>query len=223
MRLGTSLTKLTIVVALSAVAIQAYLPTFLGLSSAEPPQILFAIKGSAAKVGYFLAGALMVLALVDFLFQKWNHGRSLRMTKQEVREEMKISEGDPTVRHRRREAHRKLAQAGELPAVAAADVVIIDPSIIAVALRYDPETMPAPIVVAMGKGEMAQRIRVLAAEHRVAIIERQDLARSLHRQVKIGDSIPAEMFAAFADIMAYVYSISGQTPIRPIDMMRAAA
>lgn len=212
MRLGTSLAKLTVVVALAATAIHAYLPSFLPLVAAQPPQILFSIEQSLVKVGYTLAGALVLLALVDFVFQKWKHQQDLRMSKQEVREEMKNMEGDPKIRQRRRDAHRKLAQARELHAVRNADVVITDPTDIAVALQYEPEIMPAPKVLAKGTGDVAQRIRLLAAEHDIPIIERKDLARSLYRDVKAGNFIPADMYEVFVEIMSYVYRLARSTP-----------
>ena len=108
------------------------------------------------------------------------------MSKQELRDEMKEMEGDPVMRQRRREAHRKVAQARELRQVKTADVIITNPTEIAVALKYDPEKMPAPIVVAKGMGEIAASIRRIAAENRIPIIERKEVARSLYRTVKVG-------------------------------------
>ena len=134
------------------------------------------------------------------------------MSKQEVREEMKNMEGDPLIRQRRREAHRKFTQAGELEQVKHADVVITNPTEIAVALKYDPQRMAAPTVVAKGMHEIAARIRQIAAEHGVPIIERKPLARALYRDVKGGQQIPGEMYEVFVEIMAYVYHLSGRTP-----------
>ena len=110
------------------------------------------------------------------------------MSKQEVRDEMKEMEGDPLMRQRRREAHRKVAQARELRQVKTADVVVTNPTEIAVALKYDPEKIAAPIVVAKGMGEIAASIRRIAAENRIPIIERKEVARALYRTVKVGPS-----------------------------------
>ena len=134
------------------------------------------------------------------------------MTKQEIRDEMKNMEGDPLIRQRRRDAHRKLAQARELNQVRDADVVITNPTHIAVALKYDPDKTPAPKVVAKGKGEIAMRIREIAAKHGVPIIERRPLAQALYSNVKVGQIIPVEMYEVFVEIMAYVYRLSGRTP-----------
>ncbi len=136
------------------------------------------------------------------------------MTKQEIRDEMKNMDGDPLTRQRRRDAHRKVAQARELMQVRDADVVITNPTQIAVALKYDPETMPAPVVIAKGMEEIAARIRAIAAEHGVTIIERKPLARALFHNVKVGQVIPVDMYEVFVEIMAYVYRISGRNAPR---------
>ena len=134
------------------------------------------------------------------------------MTKQELREEMKKMEGDPLIRQRRKDAHRKLVQAREMHAVKDADLIITNPTQIAVALKYDPDTMTAPSVVAKGMGEIAARIRRLAAENGIPIIERKPLAQALYHDVKVGQAIPIEMYEVFVELMAYIYNITGRTP-----------
>ena len=211
-RLFGSLAKLLVVVAVAGLFISAALPLLLELTGAQPADVLRVVHGELVRLAFQLALALFALALLDFGFQKWKHEQDLRMSKQEVREELKTMEGDPHIRHRRREAHRKLAQARELQQVKAADVVVTNPTHIAVALKYDPQTMPAPTVVAKGMGAIAEQIRRLAAEHAVPIIERKELARELYRTVKVGSPIPAELYQVFVEIMAYVYRISGRMP-----------
>ena len=211
-RLFGSLAKLLVVVAVAGLFISAALPLLLELTGAQPADVLRVVHGELVRLAFQLALALFALALLDFGFQKWKHEQDLRMSKQEVREELKTMEGDPHIRHRRREAHRKLAQARELQQVKAADVVVTNPTYIAVALKYDPQTMPAPTVVAKGMGAIAEQIRRLAAEHAVPIIERKELARELYRTVKVGSPIPAELYQVFVEIMAYVYRISGRMP-----------
>ena len=125
---------------------------------------------------------------------------------------MKEMEGNPHVRSRRRELHRKLAEARQIGEVKHADVVITNPTQIAVAIKYDPATMPAPTVVAKGMGEIAAQIRRVAAEHGVPIIERKPLARALYRDVKVGRPIPVELYEVFVEILAYVYRITGRKP-----------
>jgi flagellar biosynthetic protein FlhB len=211
-KLFVSLAKLAIVITIAALSISFSLPGFLHLSDQEPPLILYVIQQSIARLAFELALALIVLALLDFAFQKWKQERDLRMTKQEVHEEMKKMEGDPLIRQRRKDAHRKLAQAREMQAVKNADLVITNPTQIAVALKYDPETMMAPTVVAKGMGEISAHIRRLAAENGIPIIERKPLAQSLYHDVKVGQTIPIEMYEVFVELMAYVYNITGQTP-----------
>lgn len=229
-KLAASLGKLVVLIAIAAWFIWAALPEFLQTLEAEwmPDSLavvgqsyretklagLFALvmRDSLAGLGFQLAIALVLLAVLDFGFQRWKHEQDLRMTRQEVRDELKNMEGDPLTRQRRRDAHRKLAQARELAQVREADVVITNPTEIAVALKYDPEKMPAPIVIAKGKGELAARIRQIAAEHGVTIIERKPLAWALYNSVKVGQVIPLEMYEVFVEIMAYVYRLTGRTP-----------
>ncbi len=212
MRLVVSLAKLSIAVGIAAWSIGSMLPWFAQLIDLEPRVTLFYVEGAVVKLAFQLSSALVFLALLDFLYQRWKLEQDLRMSKQEVRDEMKEMEGDPLMRQRRREAHRKVAQAREMRQVRTADVVITNPTEIAVALKYDPEKMAAPIVVAKGMGEIAAAIRRIAAENRVPIIERKEVARSLYRTVKVGQAIPVEMYQVFVEIMAYVYHVTGRTP-----------
>lgn len=212
MRLAVSLAKLAIVIGIAAWSIRSMLPWCIQLIDMEPRVTLFYVEGAIVKLAFQLSSALVFLALLDFLYQRWKMEQDLRMSKQEVRDELKEMEGDPVMRQRRREAHRKVAQARELRQVRTADVVITNPTEIAVALKYDPEKMLAPIVVAKGMGEIAASIRQIAAENRIPIIERKEVARSLYRTVKVGQSIPVEMYQVFVEIMAYVYHVTGRTP-----------
>src|SRR5690606_29923965 len=158
-RLGASLFKTLITVAVATWSIGSILPGLLQLIQVTPGATLMHVEQSVVRLAFQLSSALVFLALLDFLFQKWRFEQDLRMTKQEVREEMKEMDGDPLIRQRRREAHRKLAQARELQQVRTADVVITNPTHLAVAIKYDPAKMPAPVVVAKGMGEIAARIR----------------------------------------------------------------
>jgi flagellar biosynthetic protein FlhB len=229
MRLVVSLAKLAIVVAIAAWSISAIVPEFpammggewQSLSAVEDGSfrelavgtgIFAAIRDATVQLALWLALALFTLGVADFGFQRWKHEQDLRMTKQEVREEMKEMEGDPHIRQRRREAHRKLAEARELSRVSEADVVITNPTHIAVALKYNPAEHDAPVVVAKGMGAVAERIRRIAAEHGIPIIERRELARALYRQVRVGRAIPIEMYEVFVEIMAYIYRLTGRKP-----------
>ncbi len=210
-KLAVSLGKLTLLVLIASWFSYLVFPRFIALMGAAPETIMRDIFDSTVQLGILLALALILLGGLDFAFQKWKHEKDLMMSKQEIREEMKSMEGDPLLRQRRREAHRKLATSQELSKVASADVVITNPTHISIAIKYDPESMPAPVVVAKGAGEIAFQIRKLANEHGIPIIERKSLARQMYRDVKTGQEIPFELYEVFVEIMAYVYNLSGKT------------
>ncbi len=132
------------------------------------------------------------------------------MTPQEVREEMRNLEGDPQVAARRRNVQRQLVTHRLAQAVPKADVVVTNPTELAVAIQYDPEKMAAPIVVAKGAGPIAQQIRRLALEHGIPILERKPLAQALYREVQIDHPVPQEKYAAVAEVLAYVYHLKGK-------------
>lgn len=157
-----------------------------------------------------IAVALLILAILDFGFQRWKYEQDIRMTPQEVREELKNLEGNPQVLARRRAVQRQLALHRLSSAVPRADVVITNPTELAVAIQYDAQTMAAPIVVAKGAGLLARRIRQLALEHGVALVENKPLAQALYREVDIGRPIPADKYAAVAEVLAYVYRLQGR-------------
>ncbi|QDT27429.1 Flagellar biosynthetic protein FlhB [Gimesia panareensis] len=211
MKLGVSLGKITLLVLIAVWFSYLVFPNFIALMGAAPETIMRDIFNSSIELGILLALALIILGGLDYAFQKWKHEKDLMMSKQEIREEMKSMDGDPLIRQRRREAHRKLALSQELSQVATADVVVTNPTHISIAIKYDPESMPAPIVVAKGAGEIALQIRKIANEHGIPIIERKPLARQMYRDVKTGQEIPFELYEVFVEIMAYVYSLSGKS------------
>jgi flagellar biosynthetic protein FlhB len=175
------------------------------------------IPSAAAALGSLIfgllvriAGVLLLCAAADYLYQRHEHERRLRMTRHEQREEHKQTEGDPLVRSRIRERQRAMARQRMIDAVKRATVVITNPVEIAVALRYDAEKTPAPIVVAKGRLLMAERIRDEATRHSVPVTPSPDLARALYRSVPIGRQIPPELYQAVAEILAFVYRLTAQ-------------
>jgi len=154
--------------------------------------------------------ALFILAILDYGFQRWKHEQDLKMTPQEVREEMRNLQGDPQVIARRRSVQRQLAASRLSSSVPKADVVITNPTELAIAVQYDHETMRAPVVVAKGAGVLAQRIRRLALENGVPIVEKKPLAQALFRDVELNHPIPDQMYAAVAEVLAYVYQLKGK-------------
>lgn len=167
-----------------------------------------------------LAGGLGVIAAIDVPWQLFNHRRQLRMTRQEIRDELKESEGSPEVRGRIRRMQQDVARRRMMQEVPKADVVVVNPTHFAVALRYDERRMRAPAVVAKGTDEVAARIREVAAEHSVPIFEAPPLARALHRAVPIGGEIPTSLYVAVAQVLTYVYQVraaaaAGAAPPEP--------
>ncbi len=155
----------------------------------------------------FVAG-LAVIALIDVPFQLWRYYVGLRMTKEELKQELKELEGDPHLKARIKSQQREIARRRMMAEVPKADVVVTNPTHFAVALKYDSTKMGAPMVVAKGMNLVAQRIRELAAENKVPVIELPPLARALHRHVEIGAAIPAALYAAVAEVMAYIYQLN---------------
>jgi len=210
-RLVLGLFKLTAIAAVALVYLYGERGKILGLTALEPPEIAAYLTEVALWTTLKVGVALLVLALLDYGFQYWRHEQDLKMTPQEVREELKNLEGDPQIAARRKVVQRQLALHRLSQAVPKADVVVTNPTELAVAIQYQPESMAAPIVVAKGAGVVAQRIRRLAAEHGIPIVERKPLAQALYREVEINHPIPQEKYAAVAEVLAYVYHLKGQT------------
>ncbi|MFG0274591.1 MAG: flagellar biosynthesis protein FlhB [Phycisphaerales bacterium] len=162
------------------------------------------------EVTLWLLAVMLVIAVIDFVFQRWRHKEQLKMTKQEVKDERKSSEGDPQVKQRRFSLYQKLVLQQLQSAVPRADVIVTNPTHFAVALAYDAEKMGAPRVVAKGADHLAIRIRLLAASHGVPIIERPPLARGLYYGVEVGREVPVEHYEAVAEVLAYVYRLEGR-------------
>jgi flagellar biosynthetic protein FlhB len=184
-------------------------------------QVLHASDMGASELAHFLTNitlstalwvgaALFVLALLDYGFQRWKHEQDLKMTHQEIREEMKNLQGDPAVIARRRAIQRQMALNRIGDKVPKADVVVTNPTELAVAIQYDPLKMAAPIVVAKGAGVLAQRIRRLALEHNIPVVERKPLAQLLYKEVDVNRPIPDQSYAAVAVVLAYVYQLKAK-------------
>jgi flagellar biosynthetic protein FlhB len=154
-----------------------------------------------------IVSGLALIAAVDVPFQLWQYYKKLRMTKEEVKREYKEQEGDPHLKARIRSVQREMARKRMMAEVPKADVVVTNPTHFAVALKYDQKSMAAPMVVAKGRGVIAQRIRELADEARVPRVEAPPLARALYAHVEIGETIPPTLFAAVAEILAYVFQL----------------
>jgi flagellar biosynthetic protein FlhB len=159
------------------------------------------------KIVWSVGGALLLLAIIDFIYQRWQHTEDLKMTKQEVKDESKDVEGDPQIRSRRLSLQRERARQRMLQAVPKADVVITNPTHVAVALRYESGKMDAPVVVAKGAGFVAEKIKQIARHAGVPIVENRSLARGLFKAVKVGQEVPQALYQAAAEVLAYVYRL----------------
>jgi flagellar biosynthetic protein FlhB len=155
-----------------------------------------------------LIGGLAVIAAIDVPFQLWQYHDRLKMTREELKKESRESEGDPQLKARIRSQQREMARSRMMSEVPRADVVVTNPTHFAVALKYDSAAMGAPIVVAKGMNLIAQRIRDLASENQVPLLEAPPLARALYRHADVGDQIPAALYAAVAEVMAYIYQLN---------------
>jgi len=179
------------------------------LMQQEVVDILLFIGRVAFKIFFFVCLALIVLAFLDYAYQRWQYEQSLKMTKQEVKDERKQSEGDPKVKGRIRRVQQELARRRMMEAVPEADVVITNPVHLAVALKFDAAKMFAPKIIAKGSGHIAEKIKEIARNHQVPLVENKPLAQALHKMVEIGEFIPVELYRAVAEVLAYVYRLKG--------------
>ncbi len=170
--------------------------------------------GIAAYIGYTIINiairmcvVLLLLSVADYLYQWWDFEKNLKMTKQEVKEEYKQMEGNPEVKAKIRQKQRQMSMRRMLHDVPKADVIITNPEHFAVAIRYDESVNEAPILIAKGQDYIAQRIKEVARENQVEIIENKPLARSIYSMVEIGEAIPRELYQAVAEVLAFVYSM----------------
>ncbi len=210
MELAKSILKLMVVSWIAYVTIKGELNNLPSLLDSTPGQIqtyLFSVAGVLFKRTCMV---MLILAVLDYLFQRWEFEKNLKMTKQEVKEEMKQTEGDPHVKARIRSIQREAAKKRMMADVPKADVVITNPTRLAVALRYDSTEMDAPMVVAKGSGHVAERIKEIAKENGVPVIENKPLAQSLYKMVEIGRTIPEALYKAAAEVLAYVYKQKGR-------------
>ncbi|USG67941.1 flagellar biosynthesis protein FlhB [Brevibacillus ruminantium] len=179
--------------------------------SLQPLEATLSFAGTeAAKLGLFIGMLLLILAVMDYAYQKYDHEKNLRMSKQDIKDEHKQSEGDPLIKGKIRERQRSMAIRRMMQELPNADVVITNPTHFAVAIRYDSKEMHAPTVIAKGQDYMALRIKEVAKQHRIITMENKPLARALHSQVEIGQQIPEELFKAVAEVLAYVYKLQGK-------------
>ncbi len=183
--------------------------SLLGLAARPFEEIAGVGATSMFTVAIRATVVLLVLAILEYGYQRWQFERDLRMTRQELREELRRYEGDPRIRERRRVLQRRLAMQRMMQEVPRATVVVTNPTHVSVALRYEAGNSDAPVVTAKGAEDLALRIRETALEHGVPIVERPELARALYATVEVGRAIPMDLYQAVAEVLAYVYRLRG--------------
>jgi flagellar biosynthetic protein FlhB len=212
-RLGFGIVKIAVIVAVALVSLYHRRDELAALAALDLPQIAaFAWQiclWTCIKIGV----ALLALAVLDYGYQRWRHEQDLKMTPQEMREEIRNLQGDPQVAARRRSVQAQLVLGRLSHTVPRADVVIASSGGPAVALQFKPESMRAPVVVARGTGPIAQRIRLLAFDSQIAVVEKDTLSQALYDEVQLNRAIPDRLYAPVAEVLAYVYQLKNKTMV----------
>jgi flagellar biosynthetic protein FlhB len=211
MELAKSMIKVTIVGIVAFFGIKDVIAEAPTLVESDPSAVMGFLSSAAYSLGVKTGIAFLVLAVVDYFYQRFEHEKELRMSKEEVKEETKSTEGDPMVKGRIRTIQRRIAYRRMMQDVPKADVIVTNPTHLAVALKYSADDMRAPRVVAKGADFIALKIREIAAAHDVPIVEDKPLAQALYRSVDIGQEIPEKMFQAVAQLLAYIYRLKQAT------------
>jgi flagellar biosynthetic protein FlhB len=207
-----SCAKLVVMAFVAYAVIKESLPRLVGLQAASPEGALAVLGSLLMELGMKCGLALVVMAAADYAYQRRSHESSLRMSKQDLKEESRQSEGDPHLKSKLRQVALRLARGRMMQRVPTADVVVTNPTHFAVALEYRPESMGAPVVVAKGQDLVAERIKTIATEHGVPIVENPPVARALFRSVEIGGVIPPALYQAVAEVLAFIYRLRNPAP-----------
>ncbi|MFI8574666.1 flagellar biosynthesis protein FlhB [Rossellomorea aquimaris] len=205
-----SILKISFVGAITFVILWKNIDQVLSLSFKSVGDSLATMASLTVQMGIAASLALLFLSLFDFLYQKYDFEKNIRMSKQDLKDEHKNIEGDPLIKSKIKQRQREMAMRRMMQEVPEADVVITNPTHFAIALKYDENKMDAPYVVAKGVDYLAQKIKYIATENDVVMVENRPLARSLYDSAEIGDAVPEEFFKAVAEILAYVYRIKNQ-------------
>ena len=200
-----SILKVCIISTVAYLVISSEMERMMPLTEQSVWEVMSYIGGVCFKLLLSITVVLVILAVLDYAYQRWEYEKSIKMTKQEINDEYKSTEGDPMVKARIRRIQREAAQKRMMAQVPKADVVITNPTHLAVAISYDPAGMAAPVVVAKGADYIAEKIRKIAGENDVPIIENQPLAQVLYKMVKVNAMVPESVYRAVAEVLAFVY------------------
>lgn len=209
-----SLLKIVAIGWVGYILVAPYFPTIEHTMNQPVSEILHNLYAMTMRMLVGMMVALLIIALADLLYQRWDFNKSMRMTKQELKDEYKQTEGDPHVKGKLKQLRFEKSRQRMMQAVPKADVIITNPTHFAVALKYNPDEMDAPTVVAKGVDDVALRIRELGKENNVEIVENPPLARSLYADVELEQAIPPELFKAVAEVISYVFQKRGKLPKR---------
>ncbi|MCG7342884.1 flagellar biosynthesis protein FlhB [Sporosarcina sp. ACRSL] len=202
-----SLLKISFIGSVTTILLMMNIEKVLGLTFKTPHDTLVTVGQLVALMGIVASFVLLFISILDYFYQKYDYEKNLRMSKQDIKDEHKNTEGDPIIKSRIKQRQREMAMRRMMQEVPQADVVITNPTHFAIALKYDDEKMDAPIVIAKGADFIAQKIKLIAKEHNIVMVENRPLARGLYDDVEIGDRIPDQFFKAVAEVLAYVYRI----------------
>ncbi len=204
--------KIALIIYMSYLVISAHAGEFAVMGEMEPAEIALLTLKITIELFYKVLLTLLILAFFDFAYQKWQFLRDMRMTKQEVKDEFKQMEGDPKIKARIRQIQMETSKKRMLGSVPQADVVVTNPTHFAIALVYNSSLAQAPLVLAKGQDFLAQRIKDIAKEAKVPIVENKPLAQALYPAVEVGQVIPLEFYKAVAEVLSYVYRLKGKVP-----------
>ena len=205
-----SLFKISFIGGISWLVLRGELDAIPSLIEMSVGQIMTYMGTVSLKMLFYVGLGMLILAAIDFIYQRWQHTKDLMMSKQEVKDEAKQAEGDPQIKGKIRQAQREMAMRRMMESVPDADVVITNPTTLAVAVKYDATQMFAPQVVAKGAKLIAERIKDIARDNDVPIVENKPLAQTLFKSMEIGDLVPPNLYKAVAEVLAYVYKLKGQ-------------
>jgi len=211
MRLGFGMVKVFFIAVIAYLAIDNEKEHLMLMGTQSVPEIARGMFDCLFNVCMWIAVSLLVLGVAEYGFQWWKHEEDLKMSDQELRDEMKESNGNPQMKAKRKQLQRQMMMQRINTEVPKADVIATNPTELAIAISYDPETMIAPVVIAKGAGLLAQKIRKIGLEHGVPIVERKELAQFLYKNIDVGQAIGVDQYQAVAEVLRYVYQLKGKT------------
>ncbi len=210
MELVKSILKLALIGVVAYTYVSRNIGILVNLYEKEFTEAIGNVGKLVTDLGIMISAVYIVIAGVDFIYQKWKFAKDMKMTKQEVKDEYKQMEGDPQIKGKIRQKMMEASRRRMMQNLPKADVVITNPTHYAVAIRYEPSEVDAPVVLAKGEGYLAQRIKEVARENNIYIMENKPLARMLYHNVDVGQAIPPELYQAVAEVLAFVYHLQGK-------------